>query len=182
MGLAEDLPLIAGVGLILIGLAYGVTAAGLPGIGSFDNPFDDVWSSDPGSDADTYDLRSQFSVSASALGGVTISGFTYQTPESGFSLSTIGSSGNLALTGANDVRVTRKLTNEDTGKIYLSDTLQFNEVAGGETITVNTDADNLKPGDYTLNVEVVYDPEWYDIGDLDNTKTREYNIQVPKNY
>lgn len=180
MGVKQDLPLIFGGLIMLLGAAFLVGSSGLPGIGDFDNPIDDIWSSDPDSDSDVYDLNSQFRVSAAALGDVEVGAFTYQTSESSTFLSAVGGLGDFSWTGADDVRVTRVLRNTDTGRVILSDTIQYDSVEGGDEVVVNTDVDNLRSGNYVLDVEVVYDPSWFDVTDVDNTKNREFDINVPK--
>jgi hypothetical protein len=176
----NDLPLILGALLLVSGLVYAGGIPDLPGLGNFDNPIDNIYETDPDAETQVYDLKSEFRVSATAVGDVSISGFTYQTPSSATLLSAVGGLGDLSLTGASDLRVSRTLTNTDTGKIYLSDTVSYGDVAGGEQIVVSTDSDNLKSGNYELDVEVTYDPSWFDPTDIDNTKQETFTINVPK--
>lgn len=180
MALAKDLSLIVGLILVLSGVVLASNAAGLPGLGDFNNPFDDHHSTDPDADTDTYDLRSQVRLEASSLGEVRLRGFSYQTPASGPGFLSIGDTGALSLTGASDVRVTRTLVNTETGRVYASDTMVIDQLAGGSNKVIVTDVDNLEPGKYRLDFQVVFDPEWVDVTDWDNKFEKSYPIQVPK--
>jgi hypothetical protein len=180
MGLKQDLPLIAGLILVLGGVVYAGGTSGLPGIGDLDNPLNE-WVSDTSGDKDVnYDLTAQVNIGFHALGEGYMQGFTYQTQKSCTFCLSIGTGDNLALTGANNVRVETTLTNTDTGKVYVQNTKSFGEVSGTEGRTVHISADNLPPGQYEIRYRMSYDPQVVDYANPDGEFTETYSITVPK--
>lgn len=181
MGLKKDLPLIFGMLILLTGVVYASGNAGLPGIGVFDNPFDDIISTDPDTDPEeqTYDIVTSATLDSTFSGAMGLKGFSYQTPESGITLSVLDGSA-LSLGGADAVRVTTTVTNIDTGKVFLENTKRFGELPASETEVVNTKVTNVPAGNYQIKYVVSYNPKYASVEDPDNQFTETYNMQVPK--
>lgn len=181
MGLKNDLPLLAGLVLILSGTVFATGNAGLPGIGVFDNPFDDIVSTDPETNPEnqTYDIVASATLDSTFSGAMGLKGFSYQTPESGLSLS-IADTGDLSLGGADAVRVTTKVTNTDTDRVFLENTKRFGELPASDTEVVDTKVTNVPAGNYEIKYTVAYNPKYAAIEDPDNQFTETYDIQVPK--
>jgi len=179
MSLFEDLPILAGLALIVGAGIFFVGTSGLPGVGDFDNPFTKI-GSDPDPTMDSrYDVTTQINIGSTALGDVFVRDFTYQTKESGFSLS-IADIGNLAVLGANNVKADVVVQNQDTGKVYLSNTYFIEELDGGETKSLDVNFDNARPGTYMISYDVTFDPAVYDFTDFDNEISKSFTFEVPK--
>lgn len=183
MSLAEDVPILAGVFLILSAIVVFVgvfVASGLPGLGSFDNPIDEILSQPGGDKVEKYDVTTQINVGTTALGDTEVGDFTYQTQPSCNLCLSIGSSDSLSFTGAENVKADVRIVNQDTGKVYVQTTKFIDELEGGETVSVNTNFNNAEPGNYLARYIVTYDPEAFDLTDVDNVKRVRENFEVPK--
>lgn len=180
MGLKEDLPVLAGMLLVLAGVVFAAGSSGLPGIGSFDNPFDEISSGTGDEDVDSYDVTTQLNVGTTLTGDTEIGDFTYQTqPSCNFCLS-IADGSQFSIGGASNVKADVRVVNQDTGKVYVQTTKFLGELDGGETKRVDVNWDNARAGTYLVRYIVTYDPDAFDLTDLDNVKRKRYNIQVPK--
>jgi len=180
MSIVNDLPIIGALLILLAGLTFIVGSAGLPGLGNFDNPVDEI-RSNPDPDEDSlYDVSTQLTVGATALGDTDVSGFTYQTQRSCSFCLSIGSTSDLAIGGSKSVKADVTVINQETGKVYVRTTKFLGDIGAGQNKELAVEWANAKPGQYTVNYVVTYDPDVYDISDGDNVKDKTYTIDVPK--
>lgn len=174
MGLEQDLPLLAGLLILLGGLVVGVGQVNLPGTGNIEIPSDTT-----GDKNVNYDMSGQYTVSASALGEVEVDGFTYQTKKSCDLCLSIGNLSSLSLTGASDVRSTVTVTRQSNGNTVMDTTYKLGEVRGGGEQTVKFKVNNLQPGTYDVKTRTVWNPEWFDLTN-DGEIVKTWTISVPK--
>lgn len=159
---------------------YVAGSAGLPGIGDIGNPVDEIRSDNGDGTADAYKVKTQLRVTSTALGDTELSGFTYQTQKDCTFCLSIGDARNLAIGGANDVKADVRVVNKDSGKVYVQTTKFLGEISAGGSKDIEVEWNNAPSGTYLVEYEVDYDPSVSDPTDLDNIKTFEKNIEVPK--
>jgi len=179
MGLKSDLPLLAGLVLVLGGVVFAASTTGLPGIGDFDNPIDEISSGTDG-DAERYDVSTQINIGSTALGDTEVGDFTYQTQPSCSLCLSIADVSPFSVGGSSNVKADVRVVNQDTGKVYFQTTKFLGDLGPGETKRVDVKWGNAPSGTYLVRYIVTYDPSVFDLTDLDNVKRKRYNIKVPK--
>lgn len=167
---AEDIVIGVVILLISVGLAGAVAAVDLPGTSSTNTPV----SGEPSEPR--YDLSSSVTLSATTAGEVNLDGFTYTTTETQAFFS-IASVGDLAIGGANAVKVSKELR-DSSGALVASEVENIGEIGARDSVQSEFNADNLRPGIYTVSYEASFSPELFGSGD--QTKTLEKRVEVPK--
>jgi hypothetical protein len=179
VGVVEDLPILAGIILIVGGVVYAGGSSGLPGIGSLDNPIDTISSDTDSPEKAKHDLTFQYTIGSEATGGVYVNGFTYQTQRSCDLCLSIGEMSFLSVTGANNVRSEITVTNTETGRTVLQNTKFLGEVSGTTDEQIQERADNLEAGTYRIETKTTFEPKYFDLTS-DGVIEKTWRATVPK--
>jgi hypothetical protein len=174
--------------MILVGASIGFVAFGgaelVGGTSAIlcDTPVVSDLISSCGTDvADRYDLETEILLQATDVNVVfDESSFQYETNQvSPYSLSIIGGPGELAFFGANEVEATFELVNSEDETVAYGNKF-IGELGALQGEKLEFDADNLPTGEYTVNYELTYTPDFGVTEGNEQVKTLSKQIRIPK--
>lgn len=165
---------------------FGTGAVALPGTGSSNYICSIPVASDFAGSCGTgigpkYDVSTSIVVQATDVNAKLNEGsFQYETEKTcAYCLSVIGFDRDLAFGGANDVELNFQMVNSDD-QLVADGSKYIGELGVMQTETVEFDVDNRPTGDYTVKYELVYTPDFGVSEGVEQVKTLEKNIRVPK--